>query len=325
MSLDGPIRSSITFPGLVEHSNSVQYFKRQYCIQEKPSLLDRILQSDRSRMKLLFFLFLFVMLIGGFVTKWCEYARYDKVVQEDIAFREEIRAALNGSDLFDQLDTSYTNWILENPWTFQKSIFFWLTLMTTIGYGDIFPITTKGRLWTVVFGIISIFTSALVVRILGNSHKDIFAHRSKTFKKYPKTCLTILFISSSAAFAGIFYYYEHRSGAGPMGQEGWTYAQSVYFVIMTFTTVGFGDFVPYEGITVILIIYGIVMLTMLVGEAQIMVKRLESDMRMIIDLADKGFNEATKARRSLMDTISEPIKLTEVELQKSIAREVSFI
>merc|ERR1719397_1678098 len=113
-----------------------------------------------------------------------------------------------------------------------------------------------------------------------------------------------------------------------MGQEGWTYAQSIYFVIMTFTTVGFGDFVPYEGITVILIIYGIIMLTMLVGEAQIMVKRLESDMRMIIDLADKGFNEATNARRkseNLMNTIPEPLKLTEVELQKSIAREVSFV
>jgi len=302
-------------------------------MRREASYLDRVLESDRSHVKVLVsaLLFLLVMFIGGFVTKWCEYNRYDEVVEEDMAFREEIRAALNGSlngsDLFHQLDTYYTSWIDENPWTDWNSIFFWLTLMTTIGYGDIFPITTAGRLWTVIFGIISIFTSALVVRILGNSHKDIFKHSSKTFKKYPKTCLSILFISSSCAFAGIFYYFEHDDGAGPMGQKGWTYTQSIYFVIMTFTTVGFGDYVPDEGITVILIIYGIIMLTMLVGEAQIMVKRLESDMRMVIDLAEQGYKEAKNASQrnntvNLMDTIPEPAK---IELQKSLAREVAFV
>merc|ERR1719334_1596888 len=107
-------------------------------------------------------------------------------------------------------------------------------------------------------------------------------------QKYPKTCLTLLFISSSLIFALVFWFFEHENGVGPMGQEGWSYSQSIYFVIMTFTTVGFGDFVPNGRITVFLILYGIIMLTMLVGEAQIMVKRLETDMKRVINLAEQA-------------------------------------
>jgi len=312
---------SISYPSLVERSHSIQQFKRQYCIQRKTTLWSRVLNSDHSSLKVLFSLslFLLLILIGGFVTKWCEYNVYDKVVEEDIAFREEIYVALNGSDLFDELDERYTSWIVENPWTHWNSFFFWLTLMTTIGYGNIFPITTAGRLWTAIFGIFSIFSCALVIRILGNSHKEICKHKSKTFEKYPKTCLIILVVSSSVVFAGVFYYYEQDLGVGPRGQEGWTYSQSIYFVIMTFTTVGFGDFVPIAGITVILIIYGIIMLTMLVGEAQTMVKRIETDMRKIIDLAEQGYMEAANIviKPQSTDPLIVPKDGLEIELQES--------
>jgi len=282
-----------------ERSHTLQQYKRQYCITKKSSIIERLVDSERIRAKVFFsiFLFMVVLVIGGFVAKLCEYNRYDEMVARDKAFRYRIRVALNNTNYFEELDTKYTSWIIENPWTDGSSMFFWLTLMTTIGYGDVYPISTAGRLWTVFFGIISIFTSALVVRVLGNSHREIL-HRSETFNKYPKTCLILLFISSSLFFALVFWSSEHETGMGPMGQEGWSYSQSVYFVIMTFTTVGFGDFVPNDRITVFLILYGIIMLTMLVGEAQLMVKRLETDMRKVIRLAeqagmlDSGYNQA---------------------------------
>jgi len=282
-----------------ERSHTLKQYKRQYCITKKPTIIERLVDSERIRAKVIFsiFLFMVVLVIGGFVAKLCEYNRYDEMVARDKAFRDRIRLALNNTDFFEELDSKYTSWIIENPWTDGSSMFFWLTLMTTIGYGDVYPISTAGRLWTVFFGIISIFTSALVVRILGSSHKEIL-HRSETFNRYPKTCLIFLFVSSSLIFALVFWSSEHETGVGPMGQEGWSYSQSVYFVIMTFTTVGFGDFVPNGRITVFLILYGIIMLTMLVGEAQIMVKRLEADMRKVISLAeqagmlDSGYNQA---------------------------------
>jgi len=272
-----------------DNSLILEEYKRQYCITKKPTIIERLVDSERIRAKVIFsiFLFMVVLIIGGFVAKLCEYNRYDEMVARDKEFRERIRSALNNTEFFEELDTKYSRWVIENPWTDGSSLFFWLTLMTTIGYGDVYPISTAGRLWTVFFGIISIFTSALVVRILGNSHKEIL-HRSKTFKEYPKTCLTLLFVSSSLIFALIFWSSEHETGLGPMGQEGWSYSQSVYFVIMTFTTVGFGDFVPNGRITVFLILYGIIMLTMLVGEAQIMVKRLETDMKRVISLAEQA-------------------------------------
>jgi len=314
------ISSFFTSPYLSQHSNSLEDFRRQYCIQREPTVVDRILDSDHNRIKVVVsaFLFILVILIGGYITKWCEWEKYDEIVEEDTAFREEIRAALNGTGLFDELDTRYTNWIVENPWSSRNCLFYWLSVMTTIGYGNIFPVTTAGRLWTVIFGILSILASGLFVRILGNSHKDILS-RSKTYKAYPKTCLSIIFITSSVVFAAIFYWYEHDAGIGPRGEEGWTYIQSIYFVIITFTTVGFGDFVHNAGITVILIIYGIMMLTMLVAEAHTSVKRLETGMRDLIHLVEEGCKEVQKSmlkEETINNNVSPKTSLG-IELQQS--------
>lgn len=303
-------------PRLLEHSNSLEGFRRQYCLERESTVFERILYSDHNHIKVLVSasLFTLVILIGGCITKWFEWEKYNEIVEEDTTFREEIRAALDGSGLFDELDSRYTNWIVTNPWSFRNCLFYWLSVMTTIGYGDIFPITTAGRLWTVVFGILSILASGLFVRILGNSHENIFS-RSKTFKKYPKTCLSILFVGSSVIFAAIFYWYEHDAGTGPRGQEGWTYTQSFYFVITTFTTVGFGDFVHNAGITVILIIYGIMMVTMLAEQTHTSIKRLEGDMRELILLVEKGCKEA---ERNTVKLESMQYKTSlEIELQQS--------
>jgi len=308
--------SFFTSPHLRQHSTSLEEYRRQYCLQRNSTVFDRILDSDHDCIKVLVsaFLFFLVIFIGGYITKWCEWDKYDEIVEEDTTFREEIRTALNGSGLFDELDTRYTSWIVKNPWNDRNCLFYWLSVMTTIGYGNIFPVTTAGRLWTVIFGILSILASGLFVRILGNWYKDILS-RSKTFKAYPKTCLSILSISSSLVFAAIFYGYEHDAGIGPRGQEGWTYTESIYFVFSTFTTVGFGDFVHNAGITVILIIFGIMMLTMLVGEAHTSVKRLENDMQDLIRLVEEGCKNLVKVESLTVNAA--PENILEIEQQQS--------
>lgn len=213
------------------------------------------------------------------------------MVDTDTAFREQIRLSLNDSELFDQLESKYATWTIENPWTDVNSVFYWLTVMTTIGYGNIIPITTEGRAWTVIFGVFSIFISALSISVMANSHREIF-NVSNTYKRYPKTCHSLLLIFSTLIFAAIFYYLERDSGVGPMGEKGWSYTESLYFVFTTFTTVGFGDFIPEVGLTVILIVYGIIMIAMMVGEAHACVTRIETDMVEVIKLAEKGYDYA---------------------------------
>jgi len=295
---------------VLQRSHTVQEFKRQYFMDREQTLLSRMFHSDEPKTKVfvtLVFLLIFtaVVIIGGLIAKWCEYNRYDEVVDVDILFREEIKNALNNSELFDELDSKYTSWIVENPWTVRTSLFYWLTLMTTIGYGNIYPITAAGRLWTMIFGTVSILTSGFVVKILANEHKVAFT-RTETFKKYPKTCLCLMFISSSLFFGFLFYLIERDTGIRPGGQEGWTFSQSFYFVIVTMTTVGFGDFIPTTVITVILIIYAIIMLSMLMGEVTKEARKIEKDIRQVIELAEQGYMKAANATSQAEMKVSPP-------------------
>jgi hypothetical protein len=59
--------------------------------------------------------------------------------------------------------------------------------------------------------------------------------------------------------------------------EGWSLLDSVYFVIIAFTTIGFGDFAPTKPITKVLTIFlalnGVAILLMLLDE----IRRLRGD------------------------------------------------
>jgi len=280
-------------PSIADDSKTIERFKEQYGLQKKFTPLQKFMASNHTWGKVLLssISFVIVMVVGGFVTLLLERSDYDDIVERDTVFREEIQNALNNTDLFDRLEARYATWSLDNPWTAENSVFYWLTVMTTIGYGNIVPMTTGGRLWTVIFGVMSIFTSAMTVRIIANSHLDLFT-RSSVYKNYTKTCHVAFLLLSVFVFAGVFYAIERNTGLGPMGTVGWSYAESLYFVVITCTTVGFGDFVPDVGPTFVLIIYGIIVVSMILREAQLSISRLENDMRTVIELAEQGFEYA---------------------------------
>jgi len=294
MTIDGP--------SLYEESKVLAKIKTQY-IFKRVTVVHKVLGSTHNygRVLLAITVFIVVMIIGGFVIKWIEYPTWDKIVHKDSTFRDQIRDALNDSVLFAELDSTYATWTVENPWTIQNSVFYWLTLTTTIGYGHIFPITALGRWWTVFFGLFSIVIFAVAIRIVSNSHKDFFT-TPRVFKKYPLFCYFMLMFLSFFIFAAIFWAIEREKGLGPRGAIGWTYIESLYFVIITFTTVGFGDFIPNVGFTLILLIWGIMMITMFIGEAHLKVSRMEEDMLKVIELTEQGYEYA---RKMTLDMLAE--------------------
>ncbi|XP_006190940.1 potassium channel subfamily K member 10 isoform X1 [Camelus dromedarius] len=132
-------------------------------------------------------------------------------------------------------------------WDLGSAFFFAGTVITTIGYGNIAPSTEGGKIFCILYAIFGIPLFGFLLAGIGDQLGTIFgksiARVEKVFRKKQvsqtkiRVISTILFILAGCVVfvtipAVIFKYIE-----------GWTALESIYFVVVTLTTVGFGDFV----------------------------------------------------------------------------------
>ncbi|XP_008570203.1 PREDICTED: potassium channel subfamily K member 10 isoform X1 [Galeopterus variegatus] len=132
-------------------------------------------------------------------------------------------------------------------WDLGSAFFFAGTVITTIGYGNIAPSTEGGKIFCILYAIFGIPLFGFLLAGIGDQLGTIFGKSitrvEKVFRKKQvsqtkiRVISTILFILAGCIVfvtipAVIFKYIE-----------GWTALESIYFVVVTLTTVGFGDFV----------------------------------------------------------------------------------
>ncbi|XP_071962412.1 potassium channel subfamily K member 1-like [Antedon mediterranea] len=138
--------------------------------------------------------------------------------------------------------TKYTNW------DFWSSLFFSTTLLTTIGYGHASPLSTSGKAFCVVYITIGVPVTLLflgrLMALLGKCSDKLLRYlRNKLNYKVAKLSINLLHLSilvlTILAFmvfipAAVFTVLEPK----------WRYFDSFYFIFISTTTVGLGDFVP---------------------------------------------------------------------------------
>ncbi|KAL9965936.1 hypothetical protein ACROYT_G029803 [Oculina patagonica] len=144
-------------------------------------------------------------------------------------------------------------------WNIYNSIFFCMTVTTTIGYGNLSPVTTGGRVICVIYALLGIPLTlallAIVGKILGDYINDACAWLLKWYRKVHKS-----------------YEYERTVQDGDDGQvdaplwmEGWDFGTSLYFQYVSFLTIGFGDVVPEKEelvfVNVLLVYLGLAVLS----------------------------------------------------------------
>ncbi|XP_006033728.2 potassium channel subfamily K member 10 [Alligator sinensis] len=132
-------------------------------------------------------------------------------------------------------------------WDLGSAFFFAGTVITTIGYGNIAPSTEGGKIFCILYAIFGIPLFGFLLAGIGDQLGTIFgksiARVEKVFRKKQvsqtkiRVISTILFILAGCiVFVTIpAVIFKHI--------EGWTALESIYFVVVTLTTVGFGDFV----------------------------------------------------------------------------------
>ncbi|CAL8312895.1 unnamed protein product [Lota lota] len=135
-------------------------------------------------------------------------------------------------------------------WDLSSSFFFAGTVITTIGFGNISPHTEGGRIFCIIYALLGIPLFGFLLAGVGDQLGTIFgkgiAKVEKMIVKWNVSQMkirvfsTVLFILFGCVIfvalpAVIFKHIE-----------GWSTLESIYFVVITLTTIGFGDFVAGE-------------------------------------------------------------------------------
>lgn len=120
-------------------------------------------------------------------------------------------------------------------WTFSGSVFFVITLVTTLGFGNFHPRTPQGQLFTMIFGIIGLPVMCYVLSHFGRLIVDVWMPVCSTINTRERRIGVLCVVLIVFIFVG---------GALFQSLEGWSLLESCYFSAMTLMSIGFGDFLP---------------------------------------------------------------------------------
>ena len=177
--------------------------------------------------------------------------------------------------MFDNVQQNYAN---SDVWDLPGSFLYWFTVMSTIGYGSYCPKTWAGKTFTCIGGLLGVCYFGFMLEYWTAALKQFFdwvtvrTTRCCAFNA-PAGVLALL-VAWTAILSGYVCFFAAIAWL----HEGWGYGDCVYFSIVTFTTIGFGDFAPSAGNTkflyILLIYIGLMLLPYYLSTSQTLLKTL---------------------------------------------------
>ncbi|XP_021913562.1 open rectifier potassium channel protein 1 isoform X2 [Zootermopsis nevadensis] len=165
-------------------------------------------------------------------------------------------------------------------WDFYNSVFFVLTVVSTIGYGNLVPSSSLGRLLMIGYALIGIPINGILLATLAEFFSTALVRVHMRYKTKP-------FETRAGMVADIILYlipgfviFIFLPTGVFMHFEGWTFVESLYYAFVTLSTIGFGDFVAgqtdkhrdsealyllYKVMLLVWIVFGLGYLVMILG------------------------------------------------------------
>uniref|UniRef100_A0A182PUM2 Potassium channel domain-containing protein n=1 Tax=Anopheles epiroticus TaxID=199890 RepID=A0A182PUM2_9DIPT len=169
-----------------------------------------------------------------------ELEKYEQVVQD---------AAQGGISI----DVNQNFPVAVEKWSMLQAVFFASTVITTIGYGNIVPVTLGGRVFCMLFALIGIPFTLTVIADWGRLFATAVSALAKNIPELPlaRFCPDAgikmsdkkwLYAVGAVGFLGV--YLAAGTGLLLLWEEDWDFFDGYYFCFITMTTIGFGDLVP---------------------------------------------------------------------------------
>lgn len=137
-------------------------------------------------------------------------------------------------------------------WKFGQSFLFAVTVVTTVGYGHIHPMTPDGKIACMLYAVVGIpftliFLSAVVQRLLSPT----FSLLSALTARLPQMDSLQVRLLHLATMGSLFFLLAVilPSVAFYLLEPGWSMLDATYFVFISITTIGLGDYIPGDAMT----------------------------------------------------------------------------
>lgn len=134
-------------------------------------------------------------------------------------------------------------------WNFGNSFLFAMIVLTTIGYGNIVPKTSVGRMFCVVYALFGIPGTCLTLKAVGDKIAELFTRIIINFEKrilkrpHPKKVETK--VALTTIVITVFLLLPLLSLIVKVRHDQWSYIECFYLTFITLSTIGFGDYLPH--------------------------------------------------------------------------------
>lgn len=136
----------------------------------------------------------------------------------------------------------------EPNWSFGQSFFFSSTIVTTIGYGHVHPLSEGGKIFCIIYAMIGIpmtfiLLTALVERLLIPATWLLYWLNSKLGHLYQPFNIRVFHLTIIGVIAFVLFMVFPSLIFAKL-EPGWDFLDSLYYCFISLTTIGLGDYIP---------------------------------------------------------------------------------
>ncbi|XP_023727351.1 potassium channel subfamily K member 1 isoform X3 [Cryptotermes secundus] len=136
----------------------------------------------------------------------------------------------------------------EPNWSFGQSLFFSSTVVTTIGYGHVTPLSKGGKIFCILYAMLGIpltlvLLTALVERLMVPTTMLLQCLNSRLGHLYQPFNIRLLHLFLVGSLLVCLFFLTPAAIFATLEPE-WDFLDSLYYCFISLTTIGLGDYIP---------------------------------------------------------------------------------